>query len=147
MPKPQLERRMVGALLRIPFQAIVATIYTGLTEAGYDDLSPSHFIVFQHMRSEGIRSTELAEKAQMSKQAMGYLIAYLEERNYVERIPDPTDGRARLVRLTERGWGVAEVAYNTVEQLEIKWENDLGAERMQQLRSILRELIAILGEV
>ena len=146
MSKPQLERRMMGALLRIPFQAIVAAIYAGLSEAGYDDLSPSHFVVFQHMRSEGIRSTELAEKAQMSKQAMGYLITYLEERNYVERIPDPTDGRARLVCLTERGWGVAEVAYNTVEQIEVKWENELGTERMQLLRSILRELIAILGE-
>ena len=146
MPKPQLERRMMGALLRIPFQAVVAAINTGINEAGYDDLSPSHFIVFQHMRSDGIRSTELAEKAQMSKQAMGYLIAYLEERNYMERISDPTDGRARLVRLTERGWGVAEIAYTTVEQLEVKWENELGAERLQQLRSILRELIAILGE-
>lgn len=146
MPKPQLERRMIGALLRIPFQAIVADIYACLTEAGYDDLGPSRFVVFQHMHSEGIRSTELAEKAQMSKQAMGYLIAYLEERNYVERVPDPTDGRARLVCLTERGWGVAEVAYNTVEQIETKWENELGAERMQQLRSILRELITIVGE-
>ena len=146
MPKPQLERRMIGALLRIPSQAIVAAIYESLIKAGYDDLSPSHFVVFQHMHSEGIRSTELAEKAQMSKQAMGYLIAYLEEQGYVERIPDPSDGRARLVRLTEQGWGVAEVAYSTVEQIEVKWENDLGAERMQQLRSILRELIAILGE-
>ncbi len=146
MTKPQLERRMIGAMLRIPFQYIVAGIYTGLAEAGYDDLSPSHFVVFQHMRSDGIRSTELAEKAQMSKQAMGYLIAYLEEHNYVERIPDPTDGRARLVRLTESGWAVANVAYGVVEEIEAEWEEYLGTERMQQLRSILRELIALLGE-
>ena len=146
MTKLQLERRMIGAMLRIPFQHIVKDIYAKLTEAGYDDLSPSHFVVFQHMRSDGIRSSELAEKAQMSKQAMGYLIAYLEEHNYVERIPDPKDGRARLVRLTELGWEVANVAYTTVEEIEVEWEEYLGAERMQQLRSILRELIALVGE-
>jgi DNA-binding MarR family transcriptional regulator len=146
MTKPQLERRMIGALLRIPFQYIVARIYIGLTEAGYADLSPSHFVVFQHMRSEGIRSTKLAQKAQMTKQAMGYLIAYLEEHNYVERLPDPTDGRARLIRLTERGWEVAKVSVAIVEQIEVEWEKYLGAERIQQLRSILRELIAMLGE-
>jgi DNA-binding MarR family transcriptional regulator len=146
MTKPQLERRLIGALLRIPFQAIVERIYNDLKKAGFVDLSPSHFVVFQHMHSEGIRSTELAEKAQMTKQAMGYLVASLENQGYVERIPDPSDGRARLIHLTEKGWQVARVAVATVENIETEWEAYLGIDRMQQLRSILRELIAFLGE-
>jgi DNA-binding MarR family transcriptional regulator len=146
MNRPQLERRLIGALLRVPFQYIVAEINSRLVELGYDDLSPSHFVVFQHMRSEGIRASELAAKAQVTKQAMGYLVTYLEERGYVERKPDPSDGRARLVCLTERGWQVAGAAMVTVEIIEAEWEIYLGSERMQSLRSILRELIAHLGD-
>lgn len=146
MAKPELERRRIGALLRIPFQAIVAGIHEGLTQAGYHDLSPSHFVVFQHMRSEGIRSTELARRAQMTKQSMGYLISYLESRGYVERTPDPSDGRAQLVRLSEKGWEVARVSTAIVEQFERDWERYLGTERMGQLRSILRELSASMDE-
>ncbi len=144
MAKPQLERRLIGALLRIPFQTIVAGIHDGLTEAGYHDLSPSHFVIFQHMRSEGIRSTELAERAQMTKQSMGYLVSYLESHRYVERTPDPSDGRAQLVRLSQKGWEVARLSTAIVEQFERDWESYLGAERMGQLRSILRELSAIM---
>lgn len=146
MSTPQLDRRLVGALLRIPFQYIVTEIHAGLADAGFADLSPSHFVVFQNMRTEGVRSTDLARKAQVSKQAMGQLVAFLESRDYVERVPDPTDGRAQLVRLSERGWEVARVAFGVVERIEAEWEEYLSSERMQQLRSILRELVALVGE-
>ncbi|HWO93948.1 MAG TPA: MarR family transcriptional regulator, partial [Dehalococcoidia bacterium] len=97
-------RRMLGALLRLPFQAIVAAIHRSLTDAGYVDLGPSHFIVFQHLPAEGARLTDLARAAQITKQSMGYLVDHLEERGYVKRVPDPEDGRARLVQLTDKGY-------------------------------------------
>lgn len=146
MSKVELERRMIGALLRIPFQYIVARIHGRLTESGFTDISPSHFVVFQHMRSDGIRSTELAKEAQMTKQSMGYLVDYLEEQGYVERILDPADGRARIVRLADRGWEVARLAYSVVEAIEAEWADYLGVEQMQQLRSILQELMTLVEE-
>ena len=104
--RSERERRMLGALLRIPFQAITARLHTEFAAAGFADLSPAQFVVFQHLPAEGARVSELAARAQITKQSMGYLIDYLAARGYVERLPDPADGRAAIVRLTERGWAV-----------------------------------------
>src|SRR5438132_8204940 len=98
------DRRMIGALLRGPARAIVDRIARDLPAAGFTDLRPAHFVVFQHIQPTGSRLTELAELAQITKQSMGYLVDDLEQRGYVERVPDPRDGRARPVRLTARGW-------------------------------------------
>lgn len=137
---------MIGALLRIPFQVVVKRIHDGLARAGFDDLSPAHFVVFQHMRPEGVRATELAEQAQITKQSMGYLIAYLEERGYVKRVADPHDKRARLVQLTERGQALDATARAIVQQVEQEWSQYLGADRFAQLQQLLRDLIAALDK-
>ena len=86
-------------------------IAEGLAEAGFDDVRPAHTTVFQHIKAEGSRLSELAERAQITKQSMGYLVDYLEEHRYVERRADPSDRRASLIFLTEWGW--AEVPRGT----------------------------------
>ncbi len=139
-------RRLIGALLPIPFQAVVARIYEELPAAGYSDIGPSHHVVFQHLPLEGMRLTELAEQAQMTKQSMNYLVDYLQERGYVERIPDPVDGRARLVRYTERRLELDRAARQIVKRKEQDWATLLGEQKMQQLSQLLRELIAHLEE-
>ena len=141
MSKTQQDRRRIGALLRIPFQAAVDRIYEGLTSAGYSDMGPAHYVVFQHLPLEGMHLTELAERAQITKQSMSYLVDYLQERGYVERVPDPVDGRAKLVRYTERGREVDRVARQIVQRLEEDWACRLGEHKMDQLRQLLQELI------
>ncbi|HEV2590792.1 MAG TPA: MarR family transcriptional regulator, partial [Gaiellaceae bacterium] len=98
------ERPNIGVLLRAPYQAVVERVSAGLAEAGFDDLRPAHTAVFQHIAADGSRLTDLAQSAQITKQSMGYLVDYLEQRGYLERRSDPTDRRASLVCLTERGW-------------------------------------------
>lgn len=139
------DHRMLGALLRIPFQAIVARIHEGLVGMGYPDLRPAHFVVFQQMRPEGVRLTELADRAQITKQSMGYLVDYLEEQGYVERVPDPADRRAKIIRLTKRGNDVERAAQEILRDIEADWGRQLGEERLQQLRDTLRDLVEILG--
>lgn len=140
MAANQPDRRMIGALLRAPSQAIVARLHRDLTAAGYADLRPAHFVVFQHIRPGGSRLTELAEQAQITKQSMGYLVDYLEARGYVERVPDPADGRARIIRLTARGWELDRAARQIMACVEAEWAERLGADRLEQLRQILRDL-------
>lgn len=137
------DRRMIGALLRIPFQATVARVHAGLVARGYRDLRPAHLVVFQHLSPGGSRQAHLAERAQMTKQSMGYLIDYLEERGYVARVPDPADRRARLVVLTDRGHAVERAARAELAALEAEWDAGLGG-RLDALRSLLRELVAFL---
>jgi DNA-binding MarR family transcriptional regulator len=144
MSNTEQDRRLIGALLRIPFQAVVASIYEGLTAAGYSDLGPAHYVVFQHLPLEGMHLTELAEQAQITKQSMGYLVDYLEERGYVKRVPDPVDGRAKVVRHTERGRELDRVARHIVKGIEQDWDRRLGEQKMEQLRQLLKELITAL---
>ncbi|MDT7537520.1 MAG: hypothetical protein QOI82_1105 [Actinomycetota bacterium] len=130
----------LGILLRAPFQEVVRRVSAELAAAGFDDLRPAHTVVFQHIAPEGSRLTDLAERAQITKQSMGYLVDYLEQCGYLERRPDPSDRRAALVCLTDRGWAQIHAAMSTISRVEREWTRALGKQRMQQLRELLTEL-------
>ena len=144
MTQNQKDHRMLGAMLRIPFQAIVARIDEGLRARGFTDLRPAHFVIFQHIRPEGSRITELAEQAQITKQSTGSLVDHMVVCGYVERLPDPNDGRAKIVRLTERGWDLDKAARESLSQIEQEWAEQVGDERMAQLKQTLKDLIALI---
>jgi DNA-binding MarR family transcriptional regulator len=95
-------------------------------------------------KPEGSRLTELAERVGVTKQSMGEIIDVLEQRGYVERVPDPTDGRAILIRRTERGWQVNRIARQVVEQIQQEWAQALGQERFTSLLEALRQLALVL---
>src|SRR5204863_1967089 len=136
----------VGILVRDQYQEVVRRVSAGLVDAGFDDLRPAHTAVFQHIEADGARLTALAERAQITKQSMGYLVDYLEERGYLERRPDPTDRRAALVCLTERGWAQIRAALAIIAGLEQEWTTALGEQRMEQLRELLTELRQIIDK-
>lgn len=142
----QHQRPNVGIFLRDSYQEVVRRVSEGLVDAGFDDLRPAHTAVFQHIEAGGSRLTALAERAQITKQSMGYLVDYLEERGYLERRPDPTDRRAALVCLTERGWAQIRAALAIIATVEQEWTNELGEERMEQLRELLSELRQIIDK-
>ena len=108
---------MIGALLAIPTQVIGRRVATTLVAHGFTDYRPTYQPVFQWCRPEGSRLTELAERVGVTKQSMGEIIDVLEQRGYVERVPDPTDGRAILIRRTQRGWEINRVAREVVEHV------------------------------
>lgn len=140
------DHRMVGALLRIPREAATRRVLAGLAAAGFGDIRPAHFTVFQHMPPEGIRLTELADAALLTKQSMGYLVDDLDALGYIERIPDPADRRAKVLRLTAKGRAVEETVRDTIRQIEADWAERLGADDYQRLLQLLRRLIAAIGE-
>src|SRR5687767_9653232 len=130
----------LGLLLYIPYRAMEARVFAALAAAGFDDFTPAQARVFQRIAPEGSRLTELAEQAQITKQSAGFLVDQLERAGYVERVPDPTDARARLVRIAERGARAVPVAATVVAEVEAEWAKHLGARRMTQLRDILSQL-------
>ena len=140
------DRRMIGALLRIPREAALRQVVAGLAAADFGDVRPAHFTVFQHIPPEGIRLTALADAALMTKQSMGYLVDDLEALGYVERMPDPTDRRAKVVWLTARGRAVEETVRKVIRQMEADWAARLGQEEYRHLTRLLRALIALLEE-
>jgi DNA-binding MarR family transcriptional regulator len=136
------EKRM-GVLLRVPHRAVVSRIVERLAAKGYSDLQPAHMVIFQYVEHTGSRLTWLAERAQVTKQTMSYLVDYLEARGYVERIADPADRRAKLVRMTARGWAVHDLGFDIVDELEGEWAAQLGESPFKELKRLLGRL----GEV
>ncbi len=137
---------MIGALLTFPVQEIGRRVATALAEQGFTDYRLTYQTVFQWCRPEGSRLTELAKRAGITKQSIAEIIDVLEQHGYVERIPDPTDGRAQLIRRTPRGWEVNRVARETVEQIQQEWARELGEERFSHLLETLRSLAVYLDE-
>jgi DNA-binding MarR family transcriptional regulator len=146
MSDEEKDRRMIGALLRIPREAALRTVVAGLEAAGFGDVRPAHFTVFQHLPLAGVRLTALAEAALLTKQTMGYLVDDLEALGYVERVPDPVDRRAKLIRLTPRGRQVDETMRAVIQHLEEEWAARMGEENYQTLQRLLQDLIAMLEE-
>lgn len=136
---------LIGALLMIASETIKKRAFDGFVAAGFGDLRPSHTVVFQLLGPDGDRVSDLAERAFMTKQAMSYLVEYLETHGYLERVPDPSDGRAQLVRRTAKGWEVNRTARQLVEQIQEEWAEQLGGDKMEQLVLLLRELVSTIG--
>ena len=132
----------LGVLLREPFRIANEHLHHRLAERGHPDVRAPHGNVFQFLDSDGTRVSELAERAQITKQSMAELVAHLERHGYVERVADPSDGRAKLVRSTRRGEEVYAIAREFVAEMDAEWTRALGAGRMQDLRGLLQELNA-----
>ena len=140
MTERAAEELNTGLLLFIPYRALENRVFAALAEAGYGDFTVAQARVAQRIGPEGSRLTELAEAAQVTKQTAGFLVDQLERAGYVERIPDPRDARAKLIRLAERGQQTAAVAAQAVARVEAEWAEHLGAHRYGQLRRILGQL-------
>jgi DNA-binding MarR family transcriptional regulator len=139
------ERPNVGKLLAGPYFQLVDTLHRRLAEGGFGDVRPAHGTVFQVIEEEGTRVTELAARAGITKQAMTELVVHLERAGYLERAPDPHDRRARLVRLTRRGWECIAYARDCIAGIEAEWAALVGAARLAEVKDALGELNAALA--
>ena len=120
-------------------------IYDGIRAAGFDDFTIAQGRLAMGIDPEGTRLTVLADRAHVAKQTATALVDNLERSGYVERVPDPLDGRARLVRITARGREVIPVARANEQAIEQEWTAYLGPRRMRQLREAL-ELLRVVTD-
>ncbi len=136
---------LIGALLAIPHYELQRRVEAGFADAGLPEIRPAHNPIFQWLPEDGARVTELAAQIGTTKQAVGYLVDYLEAHGFLERVSDPRDGRAFLVRRTQKGWLVNETARRLVEEIQADWAERIGQERMAELLGLLGELVVSLG--
>ena len=131
---------LIGALLRQPAQAIFHRLIAALNEAGFEELRLPHMAVFQYPGPDGFRPSELAERANMSKQAMNQLLQSLEKWGYVYRAGAKDGGRAVVVYSTRRGDAVWQKMLEILVEIEDQWRQELGQERFAQLKELLSEV-------
>jgi DNA-binding MarR family transcriptional regulator len=130
----------LAILLREPFRAMNDELIARLAERGHPEVRSAHGAVFQYLDDAGTRVSALAERAGMTKQAMAELVAHLEAHGYVERVPDPADRRAKLVRTTARGRAVFAEVRTFVAEVDARLVARLGEAKLRRLRTLLVEL-------
>ena len=131
---------LIGALLRMPWDAVQQHMLDRLHESGFGDFDAAYLSVFQYPGPQGARPSELAARLRISKQALNYLLGGLERLGYLERRVDPDDRRSKRIALTPRGIAAVGVIRDAVGEVEAAWARQLGAERFDELRDLLLQL-------
>jgi DNA-binding MarR family transcriptional regulator len=142
---PQPITPLIGSLLRLPHEVVVARILEALNADGFE-VTVTELAVFLYPGPEGRRPIDLARQCNMTRQAMNYVLAGLERRDYIERCTAP--GKAtRVVRLTDRGWKMIARIRSCVAAIEQEWAAHLGPRRFKALREALNDLSQWLGKL
>jgi DNA-binding MarR family transcriptional regulator len=113
-----------------------------LEGAGFSGIRSAHAQVFMAVDGAGSRVTTLASRTHMTKQAMTEQVTRLTRAGYLEIVPDPTDGRAQLVRLTEQGWGVVRAASTAIDAFDAWLDSLIGKDQVRDMRSTLETILA-----
>ena len=131
------EDMLIGALLRVPAQAIQRRIINELNAAGFEELRVPHMAVLQFPGPDGVRPGTLAERTGMSKQAINQLLRSLEGLGYIVRSDAADEGRARIIRLTKRGRAAYSRIHQILRDIEREWSCELGPKPFAQLKKLL----------
>jgi DNA-binding MarR family transcriptional regulator len=136
---------LIGSLLRLPHEVVVARMLAALHSNGFD-ITLTELGVFLYPGPEGRRPIDLARRCNMTRQAMNYVLAGLERRGYIERQAG-ISAAARVVRMTERGWEIVAQIRSSVAAIEREWASHLGPQRFRALRETLHDLSVWLGKL
>ena len=129
-------------LLDAAFSEYDAEVVRRLATTDYSDIRPAHGCVFGNVDPDGTRLTDLADRAHMTKQSVGEVVNDLQQRGYVERVPDPSDGRAKIIRLTARGHEAQALGWKLINDIEREWAARFGTEGIAALRETLEAITA-----
>ena len=130
----------LGILLFVAYRALEQRAHDALIAADINDITLAQARIAARIGPDGTRVSELAERARVTKQSAGFLVEQLEAAGYVERVPDPADRRARLVRLTARADRVVTAANTEVDRVLAEWAEHVGADRLGQMYETLLDL-------
>ena len=130
----------LGILLFVAYRALEQRAHDAVIAAGIADITLAQARIAARIGPHGTRVSDLAEQARVTKQSAGFLVDQLESAGYVERVPDPSDRRARLVRLTARADRVVKTANAEVERALAEWTDHVGADRLRRMHETLLDL-------
>jgi DNA-binding MarR family transcriptional regulator len=136
----------VGRLLLNGFRHFEAHLLEHLQTQGYTDVRPVHLSVMRQMDIDGTRITTIAERARITKQAISQFVGECEKLDLIERRPDPTDGRAKMVCFTARGLRLIHDSQAAFKEFEGDVIQILGKARYLDMKIALAELDAGLRE-
>lgn len=132
---------LVGLLLRLAAQQWGTEMDAALQAHGVEGLTPAHAMVIPFVPAQGIQIGELAALAKVRKQSMAHSVELLVAAGYVVRQPDPRDGRASLIFLTDKGRALGPASRNAGQRVESDWAAAVGRDNIEHLRHTLMTLL------
>jgi DNA-binding MarR family transcriptional regulator len=129
------------SLLSLSFSTSINELHDRLSELGFGDIRPVHGFMLKYITPNGASGIELAEYLGITKQAVSKMVDYLENNGYVIRKTHPTDKRGKIIVLTERGWLVVKAKEKILTEIEQRWIEKIGTERLQMLKEDLTKLV------
>jgi DNA-binding MarR family transcriptional regulator len=138
-------RLHIGQLLVQLTRMFQTELFERLVAAGMDDARVAHTHVTAFIKADGSRLTELASQARMTLPAMSELVDDLQRLGIVERRPDPSDGRAKLICLTAAGWDAMRVGHGVIAEIEAEYAELAGAESFEEAAQTLDRLLSLLA--
>ncbi|MGG1679700.1 MarR family winged helix-turn-helix transcriptional regulator [Neobacillus sp. NRS-1170] len=141
MNHQKLRELDLTSLLSLSFSASISELHDKLSELGFEDIRPVHGYLFNRIIPDGATGIELAEYLGITKQAVSTMVDFLEKSGYVMRETHPTDKRGKIIVLTERGWLVMKAKEEILTEIEGRWIENIGAERLQMLKEDLKKLV------
>jgi len=133
-------QRTLGALLRAPYERLQKRVYGGLAARGFADIRPAHSSLFRTIAPEGSSVSDLADRAQITKQSMAYIVEDLESGGYVTTRPDAKDRRAKRVMLTAKGLKAWDALIVLSAEAEADVARKIGREAVKTLRELLTKI-------
>lgn len=137
------EEPHVAVLMFVAARYVENRVIDAVQTAGYQDLTLAQARIAARIGPNGTRLSDLAEQAQVAKQTATALVDRLEAAGYVERVVDPADGRARLVRISAKGRKLIKITRKVEAEIAAEWTAHLGSRRMNQLRTAMTDLRTI----
>ena len=135
--------------LAAAYHGLILAMMAKVADCGFKDMTPAfaNLIPLLDPAGKGSRARELAQRSGVTKQAMSQLVRELERRGYVEQVLDPTDTRAKLVRLTGRGMALRAACTRVRKELNQAAGRSFGPVRLKRLQRDLEALSAAVGSV
>jgi DNA-binding MarR family transcriptional regulator len=140
VPHPEQHAPLLR-LLGLAARQMASDLNDKLLEAGVTGHRDSWNNVMPHIPASGIRLTDLAARANMTKQAMAELVAEIERRGYLQRTTDPADRRAKIIEFTDQGRATVNLALSALAELETEIAGRLGEPAVSELRTTLLQII------
>lgn len=141
-PVPPDWQPTVPALVNLVAASGAPRLRAAFAAAGLDGIRPAQAVALVPLAAGGLHASDLADRLQVSRQAVAQAITGLERHGYVTRVPNPLDARARIIELTPRGRHALRVMRSSAVDLEGRWERILGRRRLAELRETLQMLLA-----
>lgn len=129
------------SLLSLSFSSVIDELNDRMGELGFGDIRPAHGFMFNYINPDGATGIEIAEYLGITKQAVSKMVDYLEKSGYVRRETHPTDKRGKIIVLTEQGVLVMKIKDEILAEIEQRWTENIGTERMQLLKEDLSKLV------